>query len=406
MSQTEISPAGTQPDGEPAPAPREPDTRGPKGPEAAAGMLGKILRGGARPAAEQVIAFLLFLGLGIGMGLALAVATGHSPGVILSTLVQGSVGDSISIGYTLTNAAPLLLVALGAVLCMRAGQFNIGQEGQLTLGLVGAGFVVFLVDAPGPVLMIGAVLAAAVTGAAWALLAAALKFGRGVDIVVSSLLLVFLAEQLLTALISGNGPLHDNGDDVLGAGTASQSPSVPESSVLPTLPVFGVDVPLAFVLAVVAAALVAWYLRSTRSGYRLRILGQNPKVASTIGISAPRLGSMAIAASGAFAGMAGAAVLLGQSFQLNPGASSAIGWNGLLIALAARMSPGLSVLLALVFGAMVASGGLLGGEGVPIDIVNVMTASIVVALLCPPVLLAWLRRRRLNRSHRPAEVSS
>lgn len=395
MSQTEVSP----PVADEAP---EPKSGGSAGPEAMAVSLTRLLSRTARPATEQVLAFLLFLAVGIGLGLLLAVLTGHSPGVILSTLVTGSIGDSTSIGYTLTNAAPLLLVALGAVLCMRAGQFNIGQEGQLTLGLVGAGFVVFLVDAPGPVLIVGAFVAAAAAGAGWALLAAGLKFGRGVDIVVSSLLLVFLAEQLLTALISGNGPLHDNGDDVLGAGTASQSPSVPDKAMLPTVPMFGVDVPLAFLLALLAAVLVGWYLRSTRAGYRLRILGLNPKVASTIGISAPRLGSLAIAASGAFAGLAGAAVLLGQSFQLNPGASSAIGWNGLLIALAARISPGLSVLLALVFGAMMASGGLLGGEGVPIDIVNVMTAAIVVALLCPPVLLAWLRRRRLNRS---AEVS-
>ncbi|MBM7516998.1 ABC transporter permease [Nocardioides nitrophenolicus] len=371
----------------------------PTGADAATERLLGSLRSGARPAAEQVLAFLVFLALGISVGLLLGWATGHDPGVILRNLFEGSIGSTISIGYLLTAAAPLLLVAVGAVICMRAGQFNIGQEGQVTLGAIGAGFVVFHVDASGPLTIVLGFVAAALAGAAWALLAALLKFTRGVDIVVSSLLLVFLAEQLLTGLISGDGPLHDKGDaGSLGAGTASQSPRVPEKAMLPTIHVLGVDVPFAFVLALVAAVLVAWFLSSAHAGYRLRILGQNPTVAGTIGISAPRLGSLAVAASGAFAGAAGAAILMGQSFQLNPGVSSSIGWSGLLIALAARTNAGVSVLLALVFGAMVAGGGLLGGDGVPVDIVNVITAAIVVALLCPPVLLAALRRRRIRRA--------
>lgn len=397
MSGTELFEPAQQTNGPGGPRTRAPSGTTRRGPHAAAMSLLGVLRSGARPAIEQVLAFLIFLCLGLGVGLLLGWATGHSPGVILSNVFQGSFGDSISIGYTLTAAAPLLLVAVGAVICMRAGQFNIGQEGQLTMGLVGAGFVVFHVEAPAAVIIALSFVAAAAAGGAWAMIAALLKFGRGVDIVVSSLLLVFLAEQLLTALISGDGPLHDKGDGVVGAGTASQSPRVPAELMLPTPHLVGVHVPFAFLLALLAAGLVGWYLRSTHPGYRLRILGQNPAVARTIGISEPRLGSLAVAASGAFAGAAGAAILLGQSFQLNPGASSSIGWSGLLIALAARMNAGISVLLALVFGAMVAGGGLLGGVGVPADIVNVITAAIVVALLCPPVLLAVIRRRRVRR---------
>lgn len=391
---TDVSESPVQEDATPPP----PRGGARRGPDAVMGGLVGMLRSSTRPAIEQVLAFLCFLSLGISVGLLLGWATGHDPGVILGDLFEGSIGDSISIGYMLTAAAPLLLVAVGAVICMRAGQFNIGQEGQVTLGAIGAGFVVFFVDGPGIVVIPLAFLAAAAAGGAWAFLAALLKFGRGVDIVVSSLLLVFLAEQLLTGLISGDGPLHDKGGGTLGAGTASQSPRVPEKAMLPTIDVLGVAVPFAFLLALVAAVLVAWFLSSAHAGYRLRILGQNPTVAGTIGISAPRLGSLAVAASGAFAGAAGAAILMGQSFQLNPGVASSIGWNGLLIALAARTNAGVSVLLALVFGAMVAGGGLLGGDGIPVDIVNVITAAIVVALLCPPVLLAAVRRRRLRRT--------
>jgi len=354
------------------------------------------------PALEQVVMFLLFLAIGLGLGLLLGWVTGHSPGVIISDLITGSIGDPVSIGITLVSAAPLLLVAIGTVIAMRAGQFNIGQEGQVTLGAVGAGLVVFHLHGSPWLLIPLAFIAAMVAGAIWAGLAAALKFTRGVDIVVSSLLMVFLAEQLMLALISGSGPLHDKGDGALGAGTASQSPQVPQKLMLPSWHLLGIDVPAVFVFALVVALVAVVFLRSSLAGYRLRILGQSPVVARTIGVREARTGSFAVMASGALAGAAGSAMLLGQSFQIHGNFSSSIGWNGLLIALAARLNVGVSVVLALVFGAMTAGGGLLGGDGVPVDIVNVMTAAVVVALLCPPVALAALRRRRQRRA---AEVA-
>ncbi|GAA2397011.1 ABC transporter permease [Dactylosporangium salmoneum] len=365
--------------------------------------LAAALRANAGSAASQVGMFVLFLGIGLAVGLLLSWSTGHSPTVVLADLLDGSFGNAMSISYTLSFAAPLLLVAAGTVICMQAGQFNIGQEGQVTLGAVGAGFVVFNISGPAIVVIPLAFAAAAVAGGLWAGLVALLKFTRGVNIVVSSLLFVFLAEQLMVWLISGSGPLHDDGEGVLGAGTASQSPTVPAGAELPTPHLFGLDVPSGFLIAAVAAIVVAWVLRSTLVGYRLRILGHSPVVAHTIGVSESRLGSLAVAASGAFAGAAGAVILLGQSYQLHPGTASSIGWNGLLIALAARTRIGVSAVLAIVFGAMIAGGGLLGSDNVPVDIVNVMTASIVVALLCPPVVLVALRRRRQRRA---AQVSS
>lgn len=391
MTETELSPRSSADSAQDVP----PD-RG-RGMDASAARLLRALRANSLPAVEQVALVVLFLALGIVVGLLLGAMTGHSPSVIWSTLVQGSLGDATSIAFTLTAAAPLLLVAVGTVICMRAGQFNIGQEGQVTLGAIGAGFVVFKIDAPSTLLIPLAFLAAMAAGALWAFLAAVLKFSRGVDIVVTSLLLVFLAEQLLLAMISGDGPLHDKGEGVLGAGTASQSPQVPDQAVLGGVTMFGVDVPIGILIALVVAALVAWFLHASLPGYRLRILGHSPAVARTLGVRESRLGTWAVMISGALAGAAGTVVLLGQSFQIHGNFASSVGWNGLLIALAARLNIGMSISLALVFGAMTAGGGLLGGHGVPVDLVNVMTAAVVVALLCPPVALAALRRRRQRR---------
>jgi simple sugar transport system permease protein len=332
------------------------------------------------------------------VGIVLAWATGHSPAVVISDLVEGSFGSAESIRSTLAFAAPLLLVAIGTVICMRAGQPNIGQEGQVTAGAIGAGFVVFMIHGPGILIIPLAFLSAAVAGGIWAAIVAALKFTRGVNVVVSSLLLVFLAEQLLVWLINPSGPLHDNGGGVLGSGTASQSPPVPDRAIVPSLHLGSFTVPGSIIISAVLAGIVAWTLRSTLVGYRTRILGENPAVARTLGVSQPLYGSGAIILSGAFAGAAGAVVLIAQSLQLLGGVASNIGWNGLLIALAARNKIGFSALLAVVFGAMTAGGGVLGTDNVPSDIVDVMIASVVVALLCPPVVMAALRRRRARRA--------
>lgn len=356
-----------------------------------------------RAATGQAALFVLFLCAGLAAGVGFSWATGHSPSTVLSDLIQGSLGSGTALAYTMQAAAPLLIVATGTAICMRAGQFNIGQEGQVTLGAVGAGFVVFKVQGPGELIIPLAFAGAALAGGIWAGVTAILKFGRRVNIVVSSLLAVFLAEQLMEWLIGDTGPLHDHSGGALGAATALQSAPVPGRARLPSLDLAGVGVPSGFIVAVLVAAFIAWALRSSLPGYRLRILGESPAVARSIGIDEARLGSYTIVASGALAGMAGAVILLGQGFQMHPGLSSNVGWTGLLIALAARTRVGVCVVIAIIFGALTAGGGLLGSDNVPSDLVNIISASVVVALLCPPVVWVAIRRYRL---HQAAKVAS
>ena len=350
-----------------------------------------------RPALEQVVVFLGFLALGLIVSLSLAGATGHSPDLVLSDIFVGSIGSKESFSYTLLVTAPLLLVAVGAVITLTAGQFNIGQEGQVTLGAIGAGFIVFKIDAAPWIVITLALVAALVFGGIWAAIGALLKFTRSVDIVVTSLLMVFLAEQLMLILISGNGPLRDQAEGVFASGQVSQSPRVSESYMLSSVDLFGLRVPGGFLLALVLTAVIGFGMYHSKYGYRLRLLGHSPKVARSVGVRESRTGSLAVFWGGGFAGLAGALLLLGQTFQMHGGFSGGVGWDGLLIALAARVNAWLSIVLALIFGIMLAGGGLLGGNGVPVDIVKVMTACVVVALLCPAVAIGWIRRRRVAR---------
>src|SRR5690606_19059042 len=124
-------------------------------------------------------------------------------------LYQGSLEGGGSIGLTLDEAAPLLLVALGAIICTRAGIFNIGQEGQVLIGaMVGAVIGLFL-PGPGWLVLLLALIGAAVGGAAWAGIAAALYYWRRVDVVISTLLLVFISMQVASFAVNRDWLLQE-----------------------------------------------------------------------------------------------------------------------------------------------------------------------------------------------------
>jgi simple sugar transport system permease protein len=138
----------------------------------------------------------------------------------------------------------------------------------------------------------------------------------------------------------------------------------------------------------------AIFMTRTKWGFRIRMLGMNPVAAKRAGVRAALLGSMAIMISGATAGLAGGVVLTGQAYRITPTISNNIGWNGLLVALVARNNAWAAIAVALLFGALQAGGGFLSVTGVPIDLVNIVTALVVVAVVFPPALSEFRRYRR------------
>jgi simple sugar transport system permease protein len=134
----------------------------------------------------------------------------------------------------------------------------------------------------------------------------------------------------------------------------------------------------------------------TRWGFRLKMLGLNPTTARHAGVKVGLLGGLALATSGALAGLAGAMLLTSPvgTHRLQPGMSLNIGWDGLLVALVARNNPLLSIPVAVLFGVLRAGGGFLAATGVPNFLVDVVKALLVLAFVAPPVVVAMLRRRR------------
>jgi ABC-type uncharacterized transport system permease subunit len=331
--------------------------------------------------------------------------TGNSPRDVVTAMYDGSLADGSAIGQTIDEATPLLIVALGTIICTKAGIFNIGQEGQLIIGAMCGAFVALDVHGPNWIILILTLLAAAAGGAAWAGISAVLKYWRGVDVVISTLLLIFVAFQLVTWAVTTSGVLQESAvpGSVLSPESNQLAPGV-QLARIGQYPDFNVGTGCFLALALAIVVQVA--MTRTRWGFRIRLLGMNRDVARSTGVRDWRTGGGALALSGAFAGLAGGVMLTGSVFRIQAGFSNNVGFQGLLAALVAQGSALLAIPVSLFFGALRSGGGFLASTGVPRYLVDIVQALLVLAAIFPPVFLAVLRRRRARvRAAAQAAVS-
>lgn len=349
---------------------------------------------------DRGLYMLLLYGVSVGFALVisagLVAVTGHAWGSVAGALADGAFLAPGRWGQTLAVATPILLVALGMVVGVRAGFFNIGQEGQLLMGALAMALMGTRLTGPGPFLLVGGLAAGAVAGGVYAGVAAVMRFRRGVPEVISTLLLVFVAFQIVGFAITTDWFLRDL--DPNRPSQAVTSAALPGSVRLPVMTVWGNEVTIGFLLALLVAGLAAFVLARTVFGFKLRLLGSNPKVAQQAGVSFGRAGATALFISGAAAGLAGALMLAAgaSSARLTAGFSNEIGWQGLLVALVARNRPLLCIPVAVLFAALRTGSGFLAATGVDRTVVDVVQALLVLALLVPPAVEFIRDRRRVS----------
>lgn len=306
---------------------------------------------------------------------ALLLVTGHAPGPALRALVSGAVGSGYALSSTIVRAVPLALTGLAVTLAFRAGLLNIGAEGQLLIGAsVATAAGALLGHSPRVLAVPTMLLAATVAGAAWASIAAELRRRFGVLEVISTIMLNFIALRLTEWLVRGplQEPEHIN----------PQSLALPLTQQLPIL-FPGTRIHLGVALAVMIAATVWWWLRSSASGFRLRAVGNNPFAAASAGlISVPRTTLIAFLVSGALAGFAGGVELTGVTYALYENFSPGYGYTAIAVALLARLNP-LAVLgTALLFGALEAGASAMQRDAaVPSVVVSVVEATLILLVV-------------------------
>jgi simple sugar transport system permease protein len=260
----------------------------------------------------------------------------------LELLFKGALGDKFGVSRTLVKAVPLLLTSLGIVVAWRAKIYNIGGEGQFLLGgLAGAA----LFKALGPMNPSVMLLAAACGGAAWAAIAGWLQVKRGVEAVISTILLNFVAINLLGWLVSG--PLQESKRQL------PQTQRLPPESMLPRFD-RQTDLHAGIYIALSTCILIHVFLFLTPAGYRLRLTGENARLAlvNKVDGNAVKIGAMAL--SGALCGLAGGVEYLGIAGQVGREFSQNWGFLGIPVALLAGLHPLMLPGAALFFGGLFA----------------------------------------------------
>jgi len=364
---------------------------------------GPAWRTTASDAALFTLLLVICIGIALGLASALVAVTGASPGEVWEAMIEGSVGSTPAITSTLNHGALTLVVAVGACIAFRAGLVNIGPEGQLTFGALMGAAVGLALPFEGGFAILLVLLAAAAGGAVWALVPAILKYWRGVSEVVTTLLLNFVAFQIVSFAVNRTYLLQETVPADSPVAAQPQSDRLPEGDRLGALADgVGYRLQITIVIAVVLALVAAFLIARSPWGLRLRMFGFNPHIASRVGAKPGRIGGGALLLAGAFAGLAGGLLLTGVVLRMQGGFSSGVygsfsnnfGWEGLLAALVARFRPLYAIPVAIFFGGLRAGGGVLASTGVDSSIVGVVQALVVLAVTLPAVLLQVRARRR------------
>ena len=288
------------------------------------------------------------------------------------------------LGQTLIWATPLITAGLGIALGFRAGLFNIGGRGQMLIAALFTGFVGASWPLPYGIHLVVAILAGVVGGALWAGIVGVLKARTGAHEVILTIMLNFVALNLVTYLLKT--PLFQAD----GAGGNAKSKPILETAQMPD--VLG-PINISFVIAIAAAVLYWWLMDRSTVGFNIRAVGLNPSAARTAGINVERTIVITLSLSGAFMGLAGVSqVLQRQAAGYDPGVDAGIGFDAITVALLGANSPVGVVLAALLIGGLKAgSFQLRVVESIPIEIVSIIQAIIVLLIAAPPLIRAIFR---------------
>lgn len=305
-------------------------------------------------------------------------------------LLEGGFGSAFAWGETLTRAVPLIFTGLAVAVAFRARLFNIGAEGQLYAGALaaiavgglhgGAGWAL-----PMPLLFVGMLLAAMLAGALWLLGPALLKARMGVDEVVTTLLLNFIALLAVSALL--DGPMKD--PEAMGwPQTVALVPELELGRLLD-----GSRLHTGLLWGIGCAALLWLLLERTVLGLNIRATGANAQAAAFVGVPTLRTVIVTAMLSGGLAGLAGAIEVAGRAGYVTLDLSPGFGYSGIVIAMLAALHPmGVVGAAVLIAGIVVGADSMSRAVGVPTYIADVIVATSLLAVLVASMLTQYRLR--------------
>ena len=329
-------------------------------------------------AASPALALLITVAIGMGI----FVALGKDPVQGLQVFFWEPIKSSYAISELLLKATPLLLIAVGLAVCFRSNVWNIGAEGQYIVGAIAAGGVALMAtpDTSGWI-VVPILLAAIAGGMAWGGIVALLRDRFNANEILVSLMLVYVAVQLLQYMVYG--PWKDpNGYNFPQTKTFESATQIPKL-------MGGSRVTIGLLLALAGAGGMWVYLYRTRAGFAQQVGGMAPAAARYAGFSARKGLWTALLISGGFAGLAGGLEVAGPIGQLTPYVPAGYGFAAIIVAFVGRLHPA-----GAVFSALLMSMFYIGGElaqsrmGLPKSITGVFQGLLLFSLLACDMLIA------------------
>ena len=309
---------------------------------------------------------------------------GVSPIKAYQLILRGSLGSRFGIAETVRRTIPLLLCGVGLTIAFRALFWNIGAEGQLLMGAVAAAGVALFSGLPVPFLLPAMFIGGFIGGAAWGLIPAILKVLLGLNDVITTLMMNYIAIYFVEWLIHGpwKGPT---------ARGFAYTDTFPRAAWLPTI--YGTRIHWSTLLIGLALAVIMYVMVTrTRSGFEIRVIGENPNAARFAGISQLKTTLLVMLISGGFAGLAGVGEVAGiHQRLLGPtNISMGYGYTAIIVAWLARRNPLAVIITSLFFGAIMTGGDVIKVSlGLPFQLINVFNGLILFFLIGSEILLRY-----------------
>lgn len=321
------------------------------------------------------------------MGGIVLAAVGGNPFLAYAHIARASFGSVGVFSDTLVKATPLILTGLACTVAFRMKLWNIGAEGQLSMGAFAASAVVLTPLLPAetsPVLMLIAMAVAGfIAGAIWGFIPGILKAKLNVNEVVTTLMMNYIAFSWTNFFIYA----------VWSEGGFQMSRVFPKSAWLPrladyadTIPAFrGLTTHLGLVLGVVAAVVLWWVLYRSKWGFEIQLTGDNPTAARYAGINIVRNTVLVMMLSGGLAGLAGMSEISGVVHRLQSSISPGYGFTGIIVAWLAKLNPLIVVPVSILFGALLLAGREIQPSGIP----KLIQGILLFCLISTEVLLRY-----------------
>lgn len=324
---------------------------------------------------------LAAIGVALAIGAVILAFVGGDPVRAYLHIIDAAFGDLGVLSDTLVKATPLILTGLACALAFRMRLWNIGAEGQFLLGAWGASAVVLWPilppGTPAIVIIPAMMLAGAAAGAIWGIVPGILKARLGVNEIITTLMLNYVALAWIQFWVFG--PWSEGGfQQTAPFGKEAWLPRLMDfSDQFPVLA--GLTTHLGLVFALVAAAIMSVVVSRTRWGYEIRLIGDNPRAARYAGIDTTRYIIVIFAISGALAGLAGMSEVSGVVHRLQDRISPGYGFTAIIIAYLARFGPWQVVVASILFGALILAGREIQPSGVPAMIQGIVLFCLIVA---------------------------